>query len=99
MIGVEINTDKTKYAFMSRIEHRIKLAINCYEIVVKLRYFGLTLTNEGSMQEEIKCNLNSRNDCYHLVQNFLCSSLSSKIKIHRAIKLPVLYVYEWLSLA
>jgi hypothetical protein len=53
MIGVEINTDKTKYTFMSQIEHRIKLAINCYEIVVKLRYFGSTLTNESSMQERL----------------------------------------------
>jgi len=53
---------------------------------------GTTLTNENSIQEEIKSRLKSGNACYQLVQNLLFSSLLSKnikINIHRTIILPV----------
>ena len=60
-----------------------------------------TLTNQNSIQEEIKGRLKSGNACYHLVQNLLSSSLLSKnlkIKVYRTIILPVvLYGCEtWL---
>ena len=51
-----------------------------------------TLTNQNSVQEEIKSTLKSENACYHLVQNHFSSSLLSKnlkIKIYRSIILPV----------
>jgi hypothetical protein len=51
-----------------------------------------TLTNQNSIQEEIKSRLKSGNACYHAVQNILSSSLLSKnlkIKIYRTIILPV----------
>ena len=53
---------------------------------------GTTLTNQNSIQEEIKSRLKSGNACYHSVQNLLSSSLLSKnlkIKIYRIIILPV----------
>jgi len=64
-------------------------------------YLGTTLTDQNSIQEEIKSNLKLGNACYHSVQNILSSRLLSKnlkIKIHRTIILPVvLYGCEtWL---
>ena len=60
------------------------------------------LTNQNSIQEEIKSRLKLGNACYYSVQNLLSSSLLSKklkIKIYRTIILPVvLYVCETWSL-
>jgi len=61
--------------------------------VEEFKYLGKTLTSKYSIQEEIKCRLNSGNACYHLVQNLLFSSLLSKYlrsKIHRTVILLVL---------
>jgi len=70
--------------------------------VEEFKYLGTTLTNQNSIQEEIKSRLKSGNACYHLVQNLLSSSLLSKntkIKIYRTIILPVvLYGCETWSL-
>ena len=49
-----------------------------FERVDEFKYVGTTLTNQNSIQEEIKSRLNSGNVCYHLVQNLLSSSLLSK---------------------
>jgi len=60
--------------------------------VEQFKYLGTTLTNQNSLQEEIKSRLKSRNACYYLMQKLLSSSLLSKnlkIKIHRTIILPV----------
>ena len=66
------------------------------------RYVGTTLTNQNSIQEEIKGRLRSGNVCCHLVKNlFSCSFLTKnlKIKIYRNITFPVvLYGCETLSL-
>jgi len=63
---------------------------------------GTTLTNQNSIQAEIKSRLKSGIACYLSVQNLLPSSLLSKdlkIKIYRTIILPVvLYEYETWSL-
>jgi hypothetical protein len=58
----------------------------------RVKNLGTTLTNQNSIQEEIRIGLKSRNPCYHSVQKFLSSSLLSKnlkIKIFRIIILPV----------
>jgi hypothetical protein len=66
------------------------------------KYLGTTLTNQNSIQEEIKDRLKSGNACCHSVQNLLSSSLLSKnlkIKIYRTIILSVvLYGCETWSL-
>ena len=68
----------------------------------EFKYLGTTLTDQNSIQEEIKSRLNLGNACYHSVQNLLSSGLLSKnlkIKIYRTIILPVvLYGCEAWSL-
>jgi len=62
----------------------------------------MNLTNQNSIQEEIKRRLKSWNACYYSVQNLLSSSMLSKnleIKIYRTVILPVvLYGCETWSL-
>ena len=65
------------------------------------KYLGTTLTNQNSIQEEMKSRPKSGNACYHTVQDLLSSSLLSKnlqIQIYRTIIFPVvLYGCEtWL---
>jgi len=66
------------------------------------KYLGTILTNQISIQEEIKSRLMSGNACCHSVQNFLSSSLlfkNLKIKIYRNLIVPVvLYGCETWSL-
>jgi len=85
--GLEVNADKSKYIVRSRDQnagkHRnIKIENKSSEMVEQFRYLGRNLTNQNSIQEEIKCRLKSQNSCYHSVQHHLSSSLLSKnIKI------------------
>jgi hypothetical protein len=58
----------------------------------ELKYLGITLTNQNSIQEEVKCRVKLGNACYYAVQNLLSSSLLSetlKIRIYRTMILPV----------
>jgi hypothetical protein len=88
---------------MSRVQHavenhNIRIRNEFCDIVEQFKYLGTTPTNQNCMHEEIKSRLKSRNDCYHLVLNFMFSSLFSKnikIKINITIILPlVLYGCE-----
>jgi len=68
--------------------HSIKFDNSSFERVEDFKSFGTTITNQNSIQEEIKSRLNSGNACYRLVQNLLSSSFLSKnlkIKIYRTI--------------
>ena len=105
--GLEVNADKTKYKVMSRDQnagqsHSMKIDNSSFERVEELIHLETTLTNQNSIQEEIKSRLRSGNASYHSVQNLLSSSLLSKnlkIKIYRTIILPVvLYGCETWSL-
>jgi len=52
--------------------------------VEKFKHLGKTLTNQNSIQEEIKSRLKLGNACYHSVQNLLSSILlSSNLKIKK----------------
>ena len=66
------------------------------------KYLGTTITDQDSIQEEIKSRLKLGNACYHSVQNLLSSRMLSKnlkIKIYRTIILSVvLYGCETWSL-
>ena len=105
-IGLEVNAHKTKYMVMSRDQnagriHSMKVDNSSIERVEEFKYLG-TLTNQNSIQEEIKSRLKSGNACYYSVQNLLSSRLLSKnlkIKIYRTTILPiVLYGCETWSL-
>jgi len=48
-----------------------------FERMEELKYLATTLTNQNSIQEEIKSALKSHNACYHSVQNRLSSSFLS----------------------
>ena len=82
-IGLEVNADKTKYMVMSHDQnagqsHSTKTDNSSFERVEEFKYFGITLTNQNSITEEIKSRLKSGNACYHSLQNLLSSSLLSK---------------------
>ena len=49
--------------------HSIKIDNSSFERVEEFKYLGTTLTNQNSIQEEIKSSLKSGNACYHSVQN------------------------------
>jgi len=70
----------------------MKIDNSSIERVEEFKYFGTTLTNQNSIQEEIKSRLKLGNACYYSVQNLLSSRLLSKhlkIKINRTIVLPI----------
>ena len=82
--------------------HSVRIDNSTFERVDEFKYLGTTLTNQNSIQEEIKSRLRSGKACYHSVQSLLSSRLLSKnlkTKIYRTIILPVvLYGCETWSL-
>jgi hypothetical protein len=89
--GLEVNSEKTKYMFMSRHQtaghsNYMKVANKSFEKVAKIKYLGATLMDQNCIHEEIRSRLNSGNACYHAVQNLSSSHLVSrnvKIKIYK----------------
>jgi UDP-galactopyranose mutase len=77
--------------------HNIKTDNSYFKRVEEFKYLGTNVTNQNSIQEEIKNKLKSGNACYHSVHSVLSSSLLSKslkIKIYRTIVLPCV-VWVW----
>jgi hypothetical protein len=75
---------------------------NSYEKVETFKYLGSLVTNQNSIQEEIKCRLKSGNSFCYSVQTLLSYRLlykHLKMKLYETIILPVvLYVCETWSL-
>jgi hypothetical protein len=72
--------------------HGVKIDKSPIERVEEFKYLGTTLTDQNSIQENIKIRLKLGNACYYSVQNLLSSRLLSKnlkINIYRTIILPV----------
>jgi hypothetical protein len=99
-IGLEVNADKTKYMVMSQDQnagrsHNIKNDNSSFESLDEFKYLGTTLTNQNSLQEEIKSRLKSGNACYYSVQHLLSfvfcllspSLLSTFLKINTYINM------------
>jgi hypothetical protein len=76
--GLEANADKSNYMVMYPNQNavrgqNIQTDNNSFASVEELKYLGTNLTNQNSIQEEIKHRLKSRNACYHSVRNFCLS--------------------------
>ena len=74
------------------VNGHMRISCNSYEKVKSFKYLGSLLTNQNSIQEEIKCRLKRGNSCYYSVQTLLSSrhlSKNLKIKKYKAIILPV----------
>jgi hypothetical protein len=106
-IGLEVNSEKTEYMFMSCHQtagqsNYLSVANKSFEKMAEFKYLGSTLTDQNCIHEEIRSRLNLGSACYHAVQNLLSSHLLSrnvKIKIYKTIILPVvLYGCETFSL-
>ena len=106
-IGLDVTADKTEYMVMSRYRnagrsHSIQTDNSPFENVENFKYLETNLTNQNSIQEEIKSRLKAGNACYHSVQDLVFSSLlqkNLKIKIYGTIIFPVvLYGCETWSL-
>ena len=72
--------------------HSVKIDNTSIERVEEFKYLETTITDQNSIQGEIKSRLKLGNACYHSVQNLLSSRLLSKnlkIKIYRTAVLPV----------
>ena len=82
-IGIEVNDDRSKYMVMSRDQnagysYSMKTDNSSFERVEEFKYLETTLSNQNSIQEEIKSIFKSGNASHHSVQNHLSSSLLSK---------------------
>jgi hypothetical protein len=59
-VGLEANSEKTKYMLMSRKKagqkHSIKILNRSFEGVAKFKYLVTTLTDQNCMQEEIRAD-------------------------------------------
>jgi hypothetical protein len=61
--------------------HSVKIDNSSTESVEEFKYLGTTLTDQNSIQEEIKSRLNLGNACYYSVLNLLsCKLLSKNLK-------------------
>jgi hypothetical protein len=79
-VGVEVNTEKTKYMLLSHHQNAgqnldIKIVHRSFKDVAPFIYLGTRVTNKNLIQEEVKRRLNSGNACYHSVQNLSSSPL------------------------
>ncbi|KAJ4442605.1 hypothetical protein ANN_04194 [Periplaneta americana] len=102
-IGLEVNSEKSKYMIMSRGQNIVRngtitIGDLSFEKVEKFKYLGATVTNINDTREEIKHRINMRTACYYSVEKLLSSNLLSKnlkVRIYKTLILQVvLYGYE-----
>jgi len=79
-IRLEVSAGKTKNMIMSwernaGQSYTMTIDNSSFEKVEELKYLGTTISNQNSVQEEIKNRLKSGTALYHSVQNLLSSAL------------------------
>jgi len=82
-VGLDVNTEKTKYIVMfyhqnAWQKHNLLVSNKSCKNVEKFKYLGTTAINQNCIQKEIKSRLNLGSGCYHSVQSHLSSHLLSK---------------------
>jgi hypothetical protein len=95
--GLKVNVEKTKYMLVAHDQNAgqnwdIKLANRYFKNVSQFKYLCTTVTNQNSVQEDIKRRLNSDNSCYHSDENLGSSRFlpkNIKIRINKTIIFPV----------
>jgi hypothetical protein len=75
------------------LSSQAKIDNSSIQRVEEFKYLGTTLTDQNSIQEEIKSRLKLGKTCYHSVQNVLSSSLLSK---NLKIKIQYIIVGEYM---
>ena len=68
VVALEVNADETKYMVMSRDRnagrgHIVKIDNSSIERVEEFKYLGTTLTDQNSIQKEIKSRLKLGSAC------------------------------------
>jgi len=81
-VGIEVNTEISKYMVVSRHQnagqnHNLLIANKLFENVAKFKRLGTTAINHNNIHEEIKRRLHSGNACYRPIQSLLSSLLIS----------------------
>jgi hypothetical protein len=82
-VGLEVNTEKTKYIVLSHHQnieqsHNLLIAYKPFENVSTFKHLGTTVTNQNFIFKEIKNRLNLGNACYHSVRVSCLPSSSLK---------------------
>ena len=60
--------------------HSVKIDNSSIERVEEFKYLGTTLTDQNSIQEEIKSRLKLGNACYYSVQSFVLQVAIQKLE-------------------
>ena len=83
VIGLEVNSVKTKHMITSRQQNivqnqNIVIQNLSFEKVEKCKYLGVTVKNTNDVREEIKHRINMGNACYYSHEKILSPCLLSK---------------------
>uniref|UniRef100_A0A8D9EGY4 Craniofacial development protein 2 n=1 Tax=Cacopsylla melanoneura TaxID=428564 RepID=A0A8D9EGY4_9HEMI len=95
-VGLEINKEKTEYMIVGRNASQtttVNVNGNNYKMVNSFKYLGTQLNSHNNIEEEIKIRIVNANRSFFALHNLFKSKISSrksKMKIYKAVIIPVL---------